>query len=129
MSGCSFRPDLETGGTRWTASGGGRQLTVTLASGAGPRLRIVDDVGADRGSLTLHDVERRPERPRPAPTPKPRPSLARPGDWLASLIYVFTLGAVRPCTTCRTRAAKLNRAGWIWCWMLIISPKFWMSGS
>jgi hypothetical protein len=35
-----------------------------------------------------------------------------PGDWLAMLIQVVTVGLVRPCAGCKSRMASMNRTGW-----------------
>lgn len=38
--------------------------------------------------------------------------IARPGDWLAHLIFVVTLGISRPCAQCKSRMAAMNKSGW-----------------
>ncbi len=57
------------------------------------------------------------------PTPKPSRILP-PGTWLSMFIQVITFGLVRPCTSCKSRMATMNRAGWAglprvwWRWLL-----------
>ena len=49
---------------------------------------------------------------RDSSTRRPRRGLPGPGTALTWLIKLFTLGFVRPCTGCRSRARRLDRFGW-----------------
>ena len=60
-----------------------------------------------------------------ADVPAPRPSrILPPGTWLSMFIQVTTFGLLRPCTSCKSRMATMNRAGWCglprvwWRWLL-----------
>ena len=65
-----------------------------------------------------------------ADTDTPKHRLAPPGTWLASLIFVVTLGRIRPCTACKSRARAMDQAGWSglihlwarWAWRRLFPP-------
>ena len=57
--------------------------------------------------------------------PRPALTVARllpPGTWLAMLIQVATFGYVRPCAGCKSRARKMDAAGWRWLPRLLFDP-------
>ncbi len=62
---------------------------------------------------------------RPKPAPARRPRIMPPGTWLTAAIMVMTVGFVRPCARCKSRASLMDRAGWRGVPRLLISRRFW----
>ncbi len=92
---------------------------------------IVDeDDGQPCGTWRL-----RMKRPAPAPVASPRAmkpaaaaNMARimpPGTWFAAVVAVLTIGLVRPCPSCKSRRAMLDRAGWRGVPRLLTTRRFW----
>jgi hypothetical protein len=63
--------------------------------------------------------------PRPQPPPVARKRVMPPGSWLTMAIMVMTVGFVRPCARCKSRASLMDRAGWRGVPRLLISRRFW----
>ena len=108
-----------------TADGDGR-----VASGVTPygRYRVEWDADGQLVSAELSKAEppkAKPVRDSLASGRAPRTGrLMPPGTWLVNAIALITIGLVRPCTGCKSRARAMDRAGWKglpvlllrWCW-------------
>lgn len=89
--------------------------------------RIVDDQGEDAGqaefgfgdaAITPPAASRtggcgKKKTAAAAADPTPQTRIAPPGQWLAAAVFVTSLGFIRPCTACKSRAAAMDQAGWL----------------